>query len=124
VNHNLPRLSRQLDVMCGGVRFLEDNGMNIINLIISLVSGAVGGNVAGAAMKEKSLGTAGNSVAGILGGGIGGTILQALGLGGEGSSVDLASILQSIASGGVGGGVLLAIVSAVKGMLAKKATKA
>jgi uncharacterized membrane protein YeaQ/YmgE (transglycosylase-associated protein family) len=96
--------------------------MNIINLIISLVSGAVGGNAAGAVMKDKSLGTAGNSVAGILGGGIGGAILQALGLGGEGGTVDLTSILQSIASGGVGGGVLLAIVSAIKGVLAKKAT--
>jgi uncharacterized membrane protein YeaQ/YmgE (transglycosylase-associated protein family) len=100
---------------------VEETGMNIINLIISLVSGAVGGNAAGAVMKDKSLGTAGNSVAGILGGGIGGAILQALGLGTEGG-VDLASILQSIASGGVGGGVLLAIVSAVKGMLGKKAT--
>lgn len=96
--------------------------MNIIGLIISLVSGAVGGNAAGAAMKDKSLGTAGNSVAGILGGGIGGAILQALGLGGEGGSLDIAAILQNIASGGVGGGVLLAIVSAVKRMLAKKAT--
>jgi len=97
--------------------------MNIINLIISLVSGAVGGNAAGAAMKDKSLGNTGNSVAGVLGGGIGAAILQALGLGGaEGGSIDLPSILQSIASGGVGGGVLLAIVSAVKGMLAKKAT--
>jgi uncharacterized membrane protein YeaQ/YmgE (transglycosylase-associated protein family) len=96
--------------------------MNIISMIISLVSGAVGGNAAGAVMKEKSLGTAGNSVAGILGGGIGGAILQALGLGGEGGTVDFASILQSIASGGVGGGVLLAIVSAIKGMMGKKAT--
>ena len=97
--------------------------MNFINLIISLVSGAVGGNAAGAAMKDKSLGTTGNSVAGVLGGGIGAAILQALGLGGaEGGSIDLASILQSIASGGVGGGVLMAIISAVKGMLAKKAT--
>ena len=39
--------------------------MNILSLIISLLSGAVGGNVAGAAMKDKSLGTVGNSVAGI-----------------------------------------------------------
>ena len=37
-------------------------------LIIQLISGAVGGNVAGAAMKEKSLGTVGNSIAGIVGG--------------------------------------------------------
>ena len=46
--------------------------MNFVNLIISLLSGAVGGNVAGAAMKDKSLGTLGNSLSGILGGGIGG----------------------------------------------------
>ena len=55
--------------------------MNIISLIISLVSGAIGGNVAGAAMKDKSLGVPGNSLSGILGGGIGGVILQLLGMG-------------------------------------------
>ena len=50
--------------------------MNIVSLIIQVISGAVGGNVAGAAMKESSLGTLGNSIAGIVGGGVGGTILQ------------------------------------------------
>jgi uncharacterized membrane protein YeaQ/YmgE (transglycosylase-associated protein family) len=50
--------------------------MDITSLIIEAVSGAVGGNVAGAAMKEKSLGAIGNSIAGIVGGGVGGTILQ------------------------------------------------
>jgi uncharacterized membrane protein YeaQ/YmgE (transglycosylase-associated protein family) len=97
--------------------------MNIINLIISLVSGAVGGNAAGAAMKEKSLGVAGNSLAGILGGGVGGAILQALGIGqaAAGGGLDLTSIIGSIASGGVGGGVLMAIIAAVKNAMAKKA---
>jgi hypothetical protein len=98
--------------------------MNIINLIISLVSGAVGGNAAGAAMKDKSLGVAGNSLAGILGGGIGGAILQALGIGTGaegGGGLDLTSIIGSIASGGAGGGVLMAIVAAVKNAMAKKA---
>ena len=52
--------------------------MDITSLLVELVSGAVGGNVAGAAMKEKSLGAIGNSLAGIVGGGIGGTILQAV----------------------------------------------
>jgi uncharacterized membrane protein YeaQ/YmgE (transglycosylase-associated protein family) len=55
--------------------------MDITSMIIEAVSGAVGGNVAGAAMKEKSLGPVGNSISGIVGGGIGGTILQmAMGL--------------------------------------------
>lgn len=100
--------------------------MNLINLLISLVSGAVGGNVAGAAMKDKSLGTAGNSAAGILGGGIGGLILKMLGIGGgaaaAGSSgLDLGAVISDIAGGGVGGAVLLAIVAMIKNSMAKKA---
>jgi uncharacterized membrane protein YeaQ/YmgE (transglycosylase-associated protein family) len=95
--------------------------MNMISLIISLVSGAVGGNLAGAAMKDKSLGVTGNSLSGILGGGIGGAILQLLGIGGaQSATLDIASILENIASGGVGGGILLAIVSVLKSVLAKK----
>jgi hypothetical protein len=35
--------------------------MNIVSLSIEVISGAVGGNVAGASMKENSLGTMGNS---------------------------------------------------------------
>jgi uncharacterized membrane protein YeaQ/YmgE (transglycosylase-associated protein family) len=54
--------------------------MDIVPLLISLLSGAVGGNVAGAALKDQSLGTLGNSLAGIIGGGAGSTILQALGM--------------------------------------------
>jgi len=50
--------------------------MDITSLIVEAVSGAVGGNVAGAALKEQSLGAIGNSIAGIVGGGVGGTILQ------------------------------------------------
>ena len=94
--------------------------MNIISLIISLVSGAIGGNVAGAAMKDKSLGVTGNSLSGILGGGIGGAILQLLGVGaGQAGTLDIASILENIASGGVGGGILLAVISVIKGAMGK-----
>ncbi|MFK7895348.1 MAG: hypothetical protein AB8G23_05910 [Myxococcota bacterium] len=89
-----------------------------IALIIQLISGAVGGNVAGGLLKEGSLGPIGNSIAGILGGGIGGTVLASLGLGGGGEA-DIAGILSSVAGGGVGGGGLLAIVGLVKSALAK-----
>src|SRR5262249_50423796 len=99
----------------------KEPDMNIIALIISLISGAAGGNLAGALMKEKSLGTLGNSLAGVLGGGIGGAILNAVGLftkGGEG--LDLATIIGNVASGGVGGSVLLLIVSLIKSSMATK----
>ena len=74
--------------------------MNIISLIIEVISGAIGGNVAGAAMKENSLGTVGNSIAGIVGGGLGGTILQSV-LGSAaagGGSLDLTTILSNVAA--------------------------
>jgi len=89
-------------------------------LIISLIAGAVGGNVAGAAIKKISLGTLGNSIAGILGGGLGAQILSAAGLGAAlDGSTDLTAILSSVASGGVGGGVVLAAVGVVKSLLSK-----
>lgn len=83
-----------------------ESGM--MNLLISLVSGAVGGNVAGAVMKNKSLGTLWNSVVGILGGGIGGSLLGLLGTG------DAGGIIGTVASSTVGGAVLLFIVSLFK----------
>ena len=96
--------------------------MNIISLIIEAISGAVGGNVAGAAMKENSLGTVGNSIAGILGGGAGGMILPAI-MGGSsaagGGSLDMNTILSNVAGGGVGGAILMAVVGIIKNKMAK-----
>jgi uncharacterized membrane protein YeaQ/YmgE (transglycosylase-associated protein family) len=95
--------------------------MNIVSLIIQLISGAVGGNVAGAAMKESSLGTLGNSIAGIVGGGLGGTILQmVMGTAAAGGGLDLQSILTNVAGGGVGGAILMAIVGIIKNKMAAK----
>ena len=94
--------------------------MNLISLLISLISGAVGGNIAGAAMQDKSLGTVGNSIAGIVGGGLGSTILQLMGLWAQsGGSLDAGAIVGNIAGGGVGGAVLLVIVSLIKGAMAR-----
>lgn len=92
--------------------------MDIVQLIISLVSGAIGGNVAGKAMKDKSLGTLGDSLTGILGGGIGGAILQYLGLAvkaAEANGIDLTQILSNVAGGGVGGGILMVIIAILRG---------
>jgi len=89
-------------------------------LIIQLVSGALGGNLAGALMKKFSLGTLGDSIVGILGGGIGGFLLKLLGVAlSGGTGLDLGSIIGNIAAGGVGGGVLMAVVGLIKKALAK-----
>ena len=93
----------------------------MLALIIQLLSGAVGGNVAGRLLKNFDLGTLWNSVVGILGGGIGGQILSGLGLfgGGEGAALSIGNIIGNVVSSGVGGGVLLAIVGLIKKALAK-----
>lgn len=92
---------------------------SLLPIIIQLVSGAVGGNLAGKTFKNLDLGTLGNSLAGIVGGGLGGQILGAvLGMSG-GGGMDIGSILTQIVGGGVGGGVLLAVVNVVKGMMKK-----
>lgn len=93
--------------------------MSILPLIIQLVSGAVGGNVAGSLMKESSMGTIGNSIVGILGGGLGGQVLAMLGMAANSGTMDLAGILSSVAGGGVGGGILMAIIGYVRKAMAK-----
>jgi hypothetical protein len=92
---------------------------NIVPLIIQLVSGALGGNAAGALLKKLSLGTVLNSIVGILGGGLGGQLLKVLGIATAGGGTDIAGILGSIAGGGVGGGILMAIIGAIKKAFSK-----
>jgi uncharacterized membrane protein YeaQ/YmgE (transglycosylase-associated protein family) len=93
--------------------------MELLPLIVQLLSGAVGGNAAGALMKKFSLGTLGNSLVGILGGGLGGQVLGMLGMAAGGGEMDLSGIISSVASGGVGGGALMAIIGMIKGSMAK-----
>ncbi|WP_120500213.1 hypothetical protein [Roseovarius sp. EL26] len=91
-----------------------------MELIISLIAGAIGGNVAGGVLKKYDLGTLGNSLAGILGGGLGGQILSMLGAGGAaGGGSMVMDIIGSLASGGVGGGVVMVVIGIIKKALIK-----
>lgn len=94
-----------------------------MELIISLLAGALGGNAVGMAAPKLNLGTLGNSLSGILGGGLGGTLLSMMGAGGvaaaAGGGLDIGSIIGSFATGGVGGGVIMAVVGLIKNMMAK-----
>ncbi len=86
---------------------------SLLPLIIQLASGAAGGNVAGAVLKNLSLGTLGNSIAGIAGGGIGGILLNIIASG----AAD--GIIGQIAGGGVGGAIVMAIVGFIKQSMGK-----
>jgi hypothetical protein len=89
----------------------------VINLIIQLIAGAIGGNAAGATMKNLDLGTLGNTIAGALGGAGGGTLLTALLpmlQGAAGGNLDIAALAGQAVGGGVAGAIVTAIVGMIK----------
>jgi len=92
---------------------------NTLALIIQLVSGALGGNGAGAILKKLSLGTIFNSIVGILGGGLGGWLMKLLNISIGSGGADIGSILGNVAAGGVGGGALMVIIGGIKKLISK-----
>ena len=99
--------------------------MDLFSLLLQLVSGAAGGNVAGGVLKNINLGTFGNSLAGVIGGGVGSAILaSALGLPtpAPGTEPDVTALLTQVLGGGAGGGVLTIAVGLLKEWLSTKTT--
>ena len=97
--------------------------MDIINLLIQLLSGAVGGNVAGNLARDGGLGPPGNTLAGAVGGGIGGQILSALlslaSARTAAGGLDLAGFVGQLLAGGLSGGILTAIVNMIRAAAAR-----
>jgi len=93
----------------------------IINLIIQLIAGAIGGNAAAASMENVNLGPAGNTIAGALGGVGGGQILDAPipPLAGAGARVDWKVVVGQLIGGSVGGALLTVIAGMIKNAMAK-----
>lgn len=106
----------------------------LIPILIQLVSGAAGGNIAGTLLKNLPIGKILRTVVGGIGGGLGGLLLTVLGVGGATAAgadpgaagdiagaaggLDLEAILQGVGGGGAGGAILTAIVGMIKKMLA------
>jgi len=94
-----------------------------MDLIVQLISGAIGGLGAGKALPKFSLGNVGNMITGLVGGGVGGQILsQVLGSSLATGGSDMTGMLEGAAGSGVGGGALMVVIGLVKkAMTAKKA---
>jgi len=99
----------------------------LISLIIQLISGVVGGNAAGAALKDYNLGNLGNTIAGAIGGIGGGQVLQtlipAIASAATASGLDLGAIVGQIVGGGAGGAILTIIAGLVKAMMGSQQTR-
>lgn len=101
--------------------------MDITSLLISVITGAAGGNAAGAALKDKSLGTVGNSLAGV-GGGIITQLLPLITGGNIDATALIASILGNstlagdIGTSGIGGAIAMAAVAFIKQYVNKSTT--
>ncbi len=92
------------------------------DLIVQVIAGALGGTGAGAALKDLSMGKAGDAITGAIGGGVVGQILSA-GLGAGAADVggmDVASLVRDIVGGGVGGAVVMAIIGALRNAMMKR----
>ena len=95
--------------------------MDIVGLLVNAVAGAVGGGATGAALKEKGLGTMGNTLVGLIGGIGGGALMQQIGFlanTAQAAGFDVGALAGQAVGGGVAGAVLTAIIG-----LAKNAAK-
>ena len=87
-------------------------------ILINLVTGALGGNAAGKASSNFDLGTLGNTIAGAVGGGALGQIitllLPAITAAAQSGNFSVGSIVSQAIAGGAGGAILTALVGLVK----------
>jgi hypothetical protein len=99
----------------------------IINLILQIVAGALGGNAAGGFLKNNNidLSPLAKTITGAAGGGIGGTILQglipALNSAASSGGVDVGVMLGNFVGGGVTGAIVTVLYGILKSGLAKRA---
>ena len=93
----------------------------ILNIVIQLIAGAIGGNAVGAAAQNVSLGTGGNMIAGELGGLAGGSLLTSLipMLSGAAGNMDIGALVGQAVGGGVSGAIVSAIVGVIMNNMRK-----
>jgi len=86
----------------------------LVPFIIQLVSGAIGGLVAGLIFRKISLGPIGNILAGIVGGGLGGQLT------GFAVIVGLDGYIADVLAGGFGGAGLMVAMGLAKLLMPKQ----
>src|ERR1700758_462593 len=92
--------------------------INMEQILINLVAGAIGGVGVGKSSSTFDLGTAGNIVSGLVGGGVLGQIvtllLPSVLAAAQSGNMSVSGIIPQAVAGGAGGAILTAIIGAIK----------
>jgi hypothetical protein len=96
--------------------------MNMEQILINLIAGALGGVGAGKASPNFDLGTIGNIISGLVGGGVLGQIVTALVpsvvAAAQSGNLSIGGIVSQAIAGGAGGAILTALIAAIKSKVA------
>ena len=94
----------------------------MLQILINLITGALGGVAAGKASPNFDLGTIGNIISGLVGGGVLGQIvtlaLPSVVVAAETGHLSVGGVISQIIAGGAGGAILTAIIGAIKNRVA------
>jgi hypothetical protein len=87
-------------------------------ILINLITGALGGVGAGKASSTFDLGMVGNIISGLIGGGVLGQVvplmLPAVAAAAQSGNLSIGGIISHVIAGGAGGAILTAIIGAIK----------
>ena len=90
----------------------------MVQILINLIAGALGGVATGQASPNFDLGTIGNIISGLVGGGVLGQIvtlaLPSVVAAAESGNLSVGGIVSQLVAGGAGGAILTAIIGAIK----------
>lgn len=90
--------------------------MDIATILTSLISGGVGGNIAGSLLKKFNLGPLGNTIAGVIGGGVGGMAMTNM----MGTTDLSSSVLGNVAGSGIGGAIVMIVIGLIRNAMNSK----
>jgi hypothetical protein len=87
-------------------------------ILINLITGALGGFAVGKSSPTFDLGTIGNVISGLVGGGVLGQIvtllLPSVVAAAQSGNLSIGGIISQVIAGGAGGAILTAIIGAIK----------
>src|SRR5262249_13488454 len=98
-----------------------DREVNMEQILINLIGGALGGVGTGKSSPTFDLGTVGNIISGLVGGGVLGQIatlaLPSVVAAAQSGNLSVSGVISQLIAGGAGGAILTAIVGAIKNKL-------